>query len=129
MPGFRPGHAPRKLIEHRFHKEVAGRVKGALLMDSLGQINDEQDLSPISEPNLDLDAVEVVAGEPLTFEFDLEVRPDFTLPQWKGLQIEKPVRDFSPDDITRTLEKVLANRGRLCLSTGRPNRAITLPRI
>jgi trigger factor len=113
VPGFRPGHAPRKLIEHRFHKDVAGRVKSTLLMDSLGQINEEQDLSPISEPDLDLDAVEVVNGEPLTFEFDLEVRPDFTMPQWKGLQIEKPVRDFSAEDIDQTLRRVLANRGRL----------------
>ena len=59
VPGFRPGHAPRKLIEHRFHKDVAQRVKSALLMDSLTQIHEEQDLSAISEPDLDLDAVEV----------------------------------------------------------------------
>ena len=30
----------------------------------------------------------------MTFEFDLEVRPQFDLPQWKGLQIEKPTREF-----------------------------------
>ena len=37
VPGFRPGHAPRKLIEHRFHKDVAERVRAALLMDSLAR--------------------------------------------------------------------------------------------
>src|ERR1035438_9972546 len=32
VPGFRPGHAPRKLVENRFRKDVVGRVKGELLM-------------------------------------------------------------------------------------------------
>ena len=91
VPGFRPGHAPRKLIEHRFRKEVAERVKGTLLRDSLAQIHDEQDLSAISEPDLDLDAVVVPDEGPLCFEFDLEVRPEFDLPKWKGLKIKKLV--------------------------------------
>ena len=30
----------------------------------------------------------------MTFEFDLEVRPEFDLPKWKGLTIEKPVREL-----------------------------------
>jgi trigger factor len=113
VPGFRPGHAPRKLIEHRFHKDVAERVKGSLLMDSIAQIHDEQDLSAISEPDLDLEAVEIPKDGPLTYEFNLEVRPEFDLPQWKGLRIEKPVRDFSEKDVDQALQQMLANRGRL----------------
>ncbi len=113
VPGFRPGHAPRKLIEHRFHKDVAQRVKSALLMDSLTQIHEEQDLSAISEPDLDLDAVEVPEQGPLCFEFDLEVRPEFALPKWKGLKIQKPSREFTAEDIDQALERLLANRGRL----------------
>jgi trigger factor len=113
VPGFRPGHAPRKLIEHRFRKEVTERVKGALLVDSLGQIHEEQELSAIGEPELDLGAIEIPKEGPLTFEFNLEVRPEFDLPRWKGLKIAKPVREFSAEDIELTLQRVLANRGRL----------------
>ena len=113
VPGFRPGHAPRKLVEQRFRKDVAERVKANLLMDSLAQIHDEQDLSAISEPDVDLDAVEIPDEGPLTFEFDLEVRPSFELPKWKGLAIDKPTREFDKEDIDRTLTKLLANRGRL----------------
>lgn len=113
VPGFRPGHAPRKLIEHRFRKDVADRVKGELLMDSLAQIHDEQDLSAISEPDLDLAAVAVPDDGPMTFEFNLEVRPQFDLPKWKGLEIKKPVREFSDADVDAALNRVLANRGRL----------------
>src|SRR6476620_3627273 len=37
LPGFRPGRAPRKLVESRFKEHVADQVKGKLLMDSLTQ--------------------------------------------------------------------------------------------
>ncbi len=113
VPGFRPGHVPRKLIEKRFRKDVADRVKSNLLMDSLAQVSEEEDLSPISEPDIDLEAIEIPAEGPMTFEFDLEVRPQFDLPKWEGLKIEKPVREFSEKDVDDSLQNLLANRGRL----------------
>ncbi len=113
IPGFRPGRAPRKLVETRFRKDVTEKVKTLLLSDSLAQIHEEQKIAAISEPDLDLDAVEVPAEGPLTFEFNLEVRPEFAMPKWKGLKIEKPVREISPADVDEALHNVLANRGRL----------------
>ena len=113
VPGFRPGRAPRKLVEARFRKDIGEKVKGDLLMDSLTQVNEDQKLSAISEPDLDIKAVELPGEGPLTFEFDIEVRPEFDLPQWKGLKIEKPAREFSDADVDQTLEDILARRGRL----------------
>jgi len=113
VPGFRPGHAPRKLIEKRFRKDVTDRVKSSLLVDSLSQINEQEQLSAISEPEIDLDTVDVPDEGPLTFEFDLEVRPEFSLPRWKGLTIQKPVREVTDDDVDRALEDLLSRRGRL----------------
>jgi trigger factor len=113
VPGFRPGRAPRKLIEHRFRKEVSDQVKGSLIMDSLSQITDEQKLAAISEPELDLRAIEIPDEGPMVFEFDIEVRPEFELPNWKGLQIERPVRDFTEADVDQQLRRILENRGRL----------------
>ncbi len=118
VPGFRPGRAPRKLIEAKFRKDVAERVKSALLMDSLSQVNEDEDLSAISEPDIDLEAVEIPDEGPMTFEFKLEVRPEFDLPKWKGLQVEKPIREFSDADIDGALQNVLANRGRLVPKEG-----------
>ncbi|MCE9544423.1 MAG: trigger factor family protein [Planctomycetia bacterium] len=88
VPGFRAGRAPRKLVETRYRKEVAEQVKNSLLMDSMSQINEDQKLAAISEPDFDVTAVEVPDEGPMTFEFDLEVRPDFDLPNWRGLKIE-----------------------------------------
>jgi trigger factor len=113
VPGFRPGRAPRKLVETRFRKDIADKVKGDLLMDSLTQVNEQQKLSAISEPDLDLAAVELPEDGPLTFEFNIEVRPEFELPKWKGLKIDKPVRQVGDEDVSHTLSNVLARRGRL----------------
>ena len=113
VPGFRPGRAPRKLVENRFRKEVSEKVKSSLLMDSLSQVSDEQKLAAISEPDLDLEAVDLPDDGPLTFEFDLEVRPEFDVPDWKGLSVARPVREFDDRDVDRRLEKILARYGTL----------------
>jgi trigger factor len=113
VPGFRAGRAPRKLVEHRFRKDVADQVKGSLLMDSLSQITEDQKLAAISEPDLDVAAIEMPDEGPMTFEFDIEVRPEFDMPQWKGLTIERPMREISAKDIDQELQRLLASRGRL----------------
>jgi trigger factor len=113
VPGFRPGRAPRKLVESRFRKEVTEQVKGALLVDSMAQVNEDHKLAAISEPDFDLDAVEVPTDGPMVFEFDLEVRPDFDMPNWKGLSIERPQYDFGDKDVDRRLQQMLAKYGQL----------------
>ncbi|HLA85405.1 MAG TPA: trigger factor [Thermoguttaceae bacterium] len=118
VPGFRPGHTPRKLIETRFRKDVTDRVKGTLLMDAIGQATDKEDLSVISEPDLDVEAVKLPDEGPMTFEFDVEVRPEFATPQWKGLSIKRPVREFSAADVDVQLKRVLARWGRLIPKDG-----------
>ncbi len=118
VPGFRPGRAPRKLIETRFRKDVADRVKSSLLMDSIGQVSDDGGLSPISEPDFDFEAIELPDEGVMTFEFDLEVRPEFDVPQWKGLKIERPVREFTDEDVDREFEQVLSRFGQLVPKDG-----------
>jgi len=113
VPGFRAGRAPRKLVEARFRKEVSDQVKGSLLMDSMTQITEDESFSAISEPDFDPLAVTLPDDGPMTFEFDLEVRPEFDLPEWKSLKIERPVREFNKKDVDKRVEQVLARHGRL----------------
>lgn len=96
VPGFRIGKAPRQLLENRFRKQVADQVKGSILMDSLAQISDEQDFSAISEPDFDFESIKVPDEGPLTYEFNIEVRPEFDMPKWKGLKLEQS--DTKVDD-------------------------------
>ncbi len=115
VPGFRPGRAPRKLVVSRFKDQVTDQVKGKLLLDSIAQVSDSDDFdfSPISEPDLDLAGVEVPEEGPMTFEFDVEVRPEFELPDWKGLDLEEPAYDITDKDVDKHLEKVLSRYAKL----------------
>jgi len=113
VPGFRPGHAPRKLVEKRFRDQIEDQVKGSLLMDCMTQVNEDLELSAISEPDFDFDAVQIPDEGPMTFEFKLEVRPDFELPQWQGLEIEKPVREYTDADVDQQMNSLLGRFGDL----------------
>ena len=56
----------------------------------MSQVSEEHEFSAISEPDFDLDAVYVPEEGPLTFEFDIEVRPEFDVPVWGGLKSGTP---------------------------------------
>ena len=106
VPGFRAGRAPRQLIENRFKPQVTDQVKGSLIMDSLTQIGDTQDYSAISEPELDFELVNVPDEGDMTYEFDIEVRPEFEMPEWKGLKLERPEHEFTNEDIEDHISKL-----------------------
>ncbi len=113
VPGFRKGRAPRKLVESRFRKQVGEQVKGQLLMDGIAQVNEDENLSAISEPDLDVEAVKLPDEGSMTFEYDLEVRPDFKMPKWKGLSIQRPTREFTREDVDARLRDLLTRYGQL----------------
>ena len=113
VPGFRAGKAPRKLVEKRFKKEVGDRVKNSLVVDSLHLVGENKEITPISEPDFDYASVILPDDGPFVFEYGIEVRPDFDLPNWKNLKIEKPVREFSKEDIDKAVDRVRASSGTL----------------
>lgn len=113
VPGFRPGRAPRKLVVARFKEQVTEQVKGKLVVDAMTQATEEQKFSAISEPDFKYEAVKMPDDGPMTFEFTVEVRPEFSLPEWRGLTLVNPVWDITDEDVERHLEKVLTRSGRL----------------
>ena len=86
MPGFRPGRAPRQLVEKRFRKQVSDQVKSTLLMASLEQIDEDYKLNPITQPKLDVEAIKLPDDGPMSFEMDVEVRPDFQVARVQGAE-------------------------------------------
>lgn len=111
IPGFRIGRAPRKLVETRFKSDVADQIKGSLIMDAMSQVTDEQDFSAISEPDFNFDAVQMPDDSELTFEFTVEVRPEFDIPQWKGLKLETVVHDYTDDEVSTRAQELLQRYG------------------
>ncbi|MFK8115034.1 MAG: trigger factor [Rubripirellula sp.] len=108
VPGFRSGRAPRKLVEKQFKDRVVDQVKGSLLMDSLAQVTDEQNFNAIGEPDFDYNSIKVPDEGDFKFQFQIEVRPEFKTPTWKGLKFNKPVEEISDDDVQEALDRVLS---------------------
>ncbi len=111
IPGFRIGRAPRKLVESRFKSDVVDQVKGSLIMDAMTQVTDEQDFSAISEPDFNFEAVQMPEDGDLTFEFNVEVRPEFDMPEWKGLDLEKVVHEYSDEEVDNRAAELLQRYG------------------
>jgi len=106
VPGFRLGKAPRKLVENRFRDQVEDQVKGSLLMDSLAQISDDEDFSAISEPDFDFESIDIPEDGPMTYEFNIEVRPEFEMPEWKGMKLTRTEQEFSDEEIDAEILKM-----------------------
>jgi trigger factor len=118
VPGFRPGKAPRKIIERRFHTEVANQVKAEVLLASLEQLADDYDVAPLSAPNIDPSKIDIPKDGPLVYEFDVEVRPEFDLPDYKGLKLKRPVQTFTETDVEKEMSRILARYGQMVPKDG-----------
>ena len=117
VPGFRPGRAPRQLIEKRFRKQVAEQVKSTLLMSALEQLDEDYKLNPITQPNLDLEAIKLPDDGPMRFEIEVEVRPEFAIPDYRSLTVKKPIRTVTDADVEAQYKSFLERYSQLVPKT------------
>lgn len=114
VSGFRPGKAPRRIIEKRFQREVGDQVKSEVLLASLQQLAEDHDIAPLSAPDLDPSNIVLPRpGEPLVYEFEVEVRPQFDLPSYKGLKIRRPVHTFTDEEAVQEERRLLTPYGQI----------------
>ncbi|RMF92639.1 MAG: trigger factor [Planctomycetota bacterium] len=115
VPGFRPGHVPRKVLETRYRKDKGfqEQVRNRLVLESIDQVLSGDELTPISEPDFDLDAIVLPDDAPLRFEFDIEVRPEFELPDWKNITLKRKTYNIGDDAVDRMIERLLDSRATL----------------
>ena len=118
--GFRPGKAPRKMIEKRYYDTVAEDVKTQVLMASLEQLAEEQSISPLSPPDLNPHAISIPKEGAFIYEFDIEVRPEFDLPSYKGLKLRRPIHAYSDAEKAREKKRLLEPYGQLVPKPGEP---------
>jgi trigger factor len=112
VPGFRIGRAPRRLIEKRFGREVSRDVRNALLGESLGEAIEQSGLKTLGEPEIDLDAVELPDSGEMAFSFEVEVAPEFELPELKGIRVEKRSAEVTEERIEAFVERLRLSRAR-----------------
>jgi trigger factor len=113
VAGFRPGKAPRKIVEKRYHKEVGEQIKNEVLLASLEQLADEHDIAPLAPPNINPTDIELPDEGPLVYEFEVEVRPQFELPNYKGLKLKRPVHTYTDAEVDDEMRRLLTPYGQI----------------
>jgi len=107
IPGFRPGHAPTSVVRTRYKSEIRSEVLRELLPDAVNEAIAEHSLNALGEPNVQLDnteALERLGDEPLTVRVELEVLPEVTLSEYKGLEATRRTRQVTDADVDKLIE-------------------------
>ena len=107
IPGFRPGHAPTSVVRTRYKSEIRSEVLRELLPDAVNEAIAEHSLNALGEPNVQLDnteALERLGDEPLTVRVELEVLPEVTLNEYKGLEATRRTRQVTDADVDKLIE-------------------------
>ena len=90
IKGFRPGKAPREVLEKYFGERASGEVLQRLVEESLGKAITNSDLDVLGEPRLK-------PGEPpkpgtrFSYEAEVDVRPAIEVAKVRGLEVKRPV--------------------------------------
>lgn len=114
VPGFRPGKAPRGLIEKRFGEGLRSETKNQLVAAAYQKAVEEHKLRVVGDPlSPELDKVELKDGKPLAFEIEVEVMPEFTSPAIDGIAVKKPKVDVTAAMIDEEIAKLCINEGTL----------------
>ncbi len=106
VPGFRKGRAPRRLLEKRFGKETTEQIKLTMLSDASKSAIEDNKLQTIGEPDIDFENIELPAEGSLSFDFEIEVRPEFDLPQLEGIPVTKTKLEVTDEQIDREIEQM-----------------------
>ncbi len=106
IKGFRKGHAPRRVMERRFAKEVAKDVRAKLFQDAFLETLKDNELTPMGEPDIELEELEARLGEPFHFSTEVDVRPQFDLPEYKGLKLTERVEPADDEEIDAQIERL-----------------------
>lgn len=119
LPGFRRGRAPQRLIEKRFGKDVRKDVKTQLMAESYQQVVDDEDLRVIGEPDVgEIDEIELPDDGPFTFSFEVEIVPDFELPELTGIEVNKQKVEITDDQVDAELDRYCQMQGRMTAVDG-----------
>lgn len=111
VPGFRKGRAPRRLLEKRFGKEINEEVKLKLIADASKAAIKDNELDTLTDPDVDYESLELPETGPLKFDFEVEVRPEFELPELEGIAIEKPKLEITDEQISEQIVRLQKEAG------------------
>lgn len=110
LPGFRPGKVPRKVLEDRYGKQIR-QDAAADLMDFHFRLA-AQDVEFLGQPKVTNQGTLSENGD-YTFSVLLEVRPEVTVNDYKGLVIDFPVAEVTEEQVNLSIRQRLQAQARL----------------
>lgn len=112
IPGFRKGKIPRGLFEKRFGVESLYQdAVDIVLPAAYTKAIDETGIFPIAQPEVDIEQIE--KGKDLVFTAVVEVKPEVTLGEYKGLEVEEQSVEVTDEDVTNEIEQLRARHAEL----------------
>ena len=102
IPGFRKGKVPRQIIDQRIGRgPILEEVVNSRVPAAYDEIIQEQGVYPLGQP--DVEVTEIEDGEKIAFTAEVDIRPDFDLPDYKGLDLEVDALDVTDEDVQEQL--------------------------
>jgi trigger factor len=112
LPGFRPGKAPRKLLEARIGRgAVLQQVVNDALPSRYSEAVTTTEVRPLGQPDIEITKLE--DNEELVFTAEVDIRPDITIPDLEALTIEVDPIEVSDEDVDSELQNLRARFGTL----------------
>jgi trigger factor len=111
VDGFRPGKVPRNILQRFFGDQVTQDVKRGLLSETLPQAFEETKIFPVAMPVIENESLK--AGEGYKYVALMEVRPEFELKDYMGLEVDKESVSVSEETVNGQLEEIRRVNSRL----------------
>ena len=106
VPGFRKGRAPRRLLEKKFGKEAGEQIKLKLMADASEQALKDNNIKMLRDPDIGHEKISMPESGALKFDFEVEVRPEFELPELEGIEVEKTKLEVEAGQVDKELEQL-----------------------
>ena len=104
VPGFRPGKAPRSVIDTHLGREaVLAEAQEGVLDESYPKAVEAEGLKPIASPEVD-ELDELIEGAEYTYTVDVEIKPELTITSAEGISVTVPPAESSDEEVEAQLE-------------------------
>ena len=121
VPGFRPGKAPRQVIDRFVGRgSVVAEAIDHLVSASYDAALDQTNVIPIDQPDVDIDPSNVIEGQAVTFTATVPVRPEVTLGAYTGYPFELELPDVTDEQVEAVIADLREQQATLRPVDGRP---------
>ena len=119
LPGFRKGKVPRQMIEKMYGAEIFyDDAANELIPKAYAEAYDEAELDIVSRPEINV--VQIEKGKPFIFTADVATKPEVTLGEYKGLEIEKVSTRVTQKEVDAKIQEEAEKNARTITVTDRP---------